>query len=235
MKDYHGVLDVPVTATQEQIKSQYRQLVRIYHPDRFPNPLDKVYAEEKLKEITEAYRALSSSTTQQTYATGTVEGPPRPAIAPLWVDFGMVNANEKSVRTVQVNNLGGPYHQINFIYGDHNPWFQVGNGRPLTENGPMPVVFDIVADVRKLEPLQAHHSWVEIDMDGARTRLNPYRKGGQGTIILQAFYSSFPCFSHLSCCFNWIFNHAVWCRSTCHQQRLVCFGKCLVYQTPASR
>ena len=34
MKDYYDVLDVPITATRDQIKAQYKQLVRVYHPER---------------------------------------------------------------------------------------------------------------------------------------------------------------------------------------------------------
>lgn len=58
MKSYYSVLDLEHDATDEQIRSQYRQLVRIYHPDRFSNQGDKVYAERKLQEINEAYYGL---------------------------------------------------------------------------------------------------------------------------------------------------------------------------------
>lgn len=172
MKDYHGILDIPVNATQEEIKHQYRQLVRIYHPDRFTNPIDKVYAEEKLKEINEAYSALYNQKTEPSPEVNTSDGPPKPVLEPLWLDFGLVNANEAAVRSFQVNNLGGPAKSIEFIYPDQQRWFQIGNGRPVTQGAPLPVVFDVTADVRKLAPTQVHHTWVEVDMDGARTRLN---------------------------------------------------------------
>ncbi|MEM7131947.1 MAG: DnaJ domain-containing protein [Chloroflexota bacterium] len=58
MKDYYTILDLPPNATDEQIRTQYRQLVRIYHPDRFSNATDRTYAERKLMEINEAYYAL---------------------------------------------------------------------------------------------------------------------------------------------------------------------------------
>jgi DnaJ-domain-containing protein 1 len=32
-KDYYTILDIPVTATPEQIKDQYRKLAKKYHPD----------------------------------------------------------------------------------------------------------------------------------------------------------------------------------------------------------
>jgi len=170
MKDYYGVLDVTAMATPEEIKAQYRQLVRVYHPDRFMNPLDKVFAEEKLKEINEAYRILTShvATNVETDAPGTN---PNPVIEPAWIDFGVVTATEKVTRSFLVHNQGGPAHNIDFVYME-KAWFKVSNGRPATAEVPMPVIFDVTVDVRKLASDQAHHGWVDIDMDGFRTRLN---------------------------------------------------------------
>jgi len=55
-KDYYGLLGVPKGATQKDIKQAYRKLARKYHPDL--NPDDKA-AEEKFKELNEAYEVLS--------------------------------------------------------------------------------------------------------------------------------------------------------------------------------
>lgn len=56
-KDYYAILGVPRNATQKEIKQAYRRLARKYHPD--VNPGDKS-AEEKFKEISEAYEVLSN-------------------------------------------------------------------------------------------------------------------------------------------------------------------------------
>lgn len=56
MKDYYEILGVPRDASEADIKKAFRQLALKYHPDR--NPGDKE-AEEKFKEINEAYSCLS--------------------------------------------------------------------------------------------------------------------------------------------------------------------------------
>ena len=56
MKDPYSILGVSRDATDEQIKTAYRELVRKYHPDNFTddNPLREL-AEEKMQEVNNAY------------------------------------------------------------------------------------------------------------------------------------------------------------------------------------
>ena len=59
MKDPYEVLGVPHGASEEDIKKAYRELVRKYHPDKYTdNPLADL-AQEKMKEINEAYDTLT--------------------------------------------------------------------------------------------------------------------------------------------------------------------------------
>ncbi len=63
-KDLYDVLGVKPDATDEEIKKAYRKLARKYHPD--VNPGDKK-AEERFKEINEAYEILSDSKRRKEY------------------------------------------------------------------------------------------------------------------------------------------------------------------------
>src|SRR6059058_2942852 len=54
-RDYYEVLSVSRTATEEEIKRSYRKLAVKFHPDKNP---DDAHAEEKFKELGEAYDVL---------------------------------------------------------------------------------------------------------------------------------------------------------------------------------
>ncbi|MBC9913442.1 DnaJ C-terminal domain-containing protein [Chitinophaga varians] len=64
VKDYYKILGVEKAATAEQIKKAYRKLAVKYHPDK--NQGDKA-AEDKFKEINEAYEVLSDAEKRKKY------------------------------------------------------------------------------------------------------------------------------------------------------------------------
>lgn len=65
MKDYYSILGVPNDADPELIKSVYRSLSKIYHPDQYVG--DKKFAEEKFKDINEAYECLKDPKKRENY------------------------------------------------------------------------------------------------------------------------------------------------------------------------
>jgi molecular chaperone DnaJ len=62
-RDYYEVLNVQRNASKDEIKDAYRKLAMQYHPDRNKSPK----AEEKFKEISEAYAVLSDDEKKQQY------------------------------------------------------------------------------------------------------------------------------------------------------------------------
>lgn len=69
-KDYYKILGVDRNATQEEIKRAFRRLALKYHPDRNKSP----DAEEKFKEISEAYAVLSDPEKRRQYDIFGYEG-----------------------------------------------------------------------------------------------------------------------------------------------------------------
>jgi molecular chaperone DnaJ len=63
-RDYYDVLGVSKTASEDEIKKAYRSLAKKYHPDLNPNNKE---AEEKFKEVNEAYETLSDQTKRSQY------------------------------------------------------------------------------------------------------------------------------------------------------------------------
>src|SRR6201982_863615 len=63
-RDYYETLGVSKTATEEEIRSAFRKLARKYHPDVAK---DKKAAEEKFKEINEAYEVLGDPENRKKY------------------------------------------------------------------------------------------------------------------------------------------------------------------------
>jgi molecular chaperone DnaJ len=63
-RDYYEVLSVTRTATEEEVKRSYRKLAVKYHPDKNP---DDPHAEEKFKELGEAYDVLMDADKRAAY------------------------------------------------------------------------------------------------------------------------------------------------------------------------
>ncbi len=64
MKDYYKILGVTKTTGEEELRKRYRKLAMLYHPDRNP---DDPTAEEKFKEVAEAYGVLTDPVKRREY------------------------------------------------------------------------------------------------------------------------------------------------------------------------
>ena len=63
-RDYYEVLGVNKSASEDEIKKAYKKMARKYHPDLNP---DNKEAEEKFKEVNEAYEVLSDANKKARY------------------------------------------------------------------------------------------------------------------------------------------------------------------------
>ncbi|MFW5890968.1 MAG: DnaJ C-terminal domain-containing protein [bacterium] len=84
-KNYYEILGIDKKSDQDTIKKAYRKLAVKYHPDK--NPKNKK-AEEKFKEINEAYSVLSDSKKRKQYDT-----------------FGSINNNMNDFQDIDIENI----------------------------------------------------------------------------------------------------------------------------------
>ncbi len=124
-KDYYKTLDVPKTASHDDIRKAFRKLARVYHPDVAK---DKKTAEAKFKEINEAYEVLSDPEKREKYDTlgadwdKVGQRPP-----PGWAGAGG--------RRGAADPNGGGFSFGGTGFSDFFEQFFSGGGRPGTRGG----------------------------------------------------------------------------------------------------
>ncbi|MDR2421388.1 MAG: DnaJ domain-containing protein [Oscillospiraceae bacterium] len=123
MNDPYAVLGVKHGASEEDVKRAYRELARKYHPDNYhDNPLADL-ASEKMKEINEAYDAITKGTVPPgagaSYARGGFGGEfaaVRSAIASGDLDYARRLLNESESRGAEWYFLAGSlYYRMGWL------------------------------------------------------------------------------------------------------------------------
>ena len=126
MTDPYEVLNIPSTATDEEVKKAYRDLARKYHPDNYhDNPLADL-AQEKMKEINAAYHTIQqergnrggggTSYAQQGY--GGYQYQQRTAGNPAFQQVRMaVNRNDLGMAEQLLDRMGDHNGEWNFLKG----------------------------------------------------------------------------------------------------------------------
>jgi DnaJ-class molecular chaperone len=93
-KDYYAILGVPKNAAEKDIKSAYRKLARKWHPDANPN--NPKEAEEKFKDIQEAYEVLGDAEKRRKYDV----------LGSDWQQAAREAEQQRSYRTAQSEDFG---------------------------------------------------------------------------------------------------------------------------------
>jgi curved DNA-binding protein CbpA len=65
--DFYDIIGVPTSASADEIRSAYRELVKRYHPDLYWTSEDKIRANDKLRQINEAYATLGDAERRRDY------------------------------------------------------------------------------------------------------------------------------------------------------------------------
>lgn len=121
----YDILGIPSSVSDDEVKKAYRKLSRIYHPDANMNKssAEQARAEEKFKEIQEAYKQIMKDREQATYYQGGHYGQGSPG------QTGYHNYFKESAQMQAVANYlnAGHYHEalhlLNQITERNARWF----------------------------------------------------------------------------------------------------------------
>lgn len=134
-RDYYETLGVARSSTADEIKKAYRKLAMKYHPDK--NPGDKA-AEDKFKDVSEAYEILSDAKTRTNYDqfghAGSAAGPSGPG-AGYYTQDPFAGFDYTGFRSGQNYTTESAYDLFNDIFGDMFAGTAAGRRGPVRKRG----------------------------------------------------------------------------------------------------
>ncbi|MBI2767056.1 MAG: J domain-containing protein [Chloroflexi bacterium] len=130
MKDYYGILGLPRSAGPDSINDAKRRLSFLYHPDSRAKDMDGSWADERIREINEAWDVLSDPARRAAYdratpSTRNATALPVLAVSPLEVELIGIAPNGLARFAVDIVQVGGPpfdaaIHDLEIGWG--MPW-----------------------------------------------------------------------------------------------------------------
>jgi molecular chaperone DnaJ len=188
-KDYYDILGVKKTATEDELKKAYRNLAKKYHPDK--NKGNKE-AENKLKEISEAYAVLSDKEKREQYdrlgreafSGGSPFGPGGFDFSQFAEQFGRATGRGRGTRRPSGGGSGGFTDIFSDLFGGGGVAYEPGPERGPDLEAELTIDFrDAVLGTTM--DLKVNGSSIKVKIpegvaDGQRIRLRG--KGGPGSM-----------------------------------------------------
>jgi curved DNA-binding protein len=197
-KDYYQILGVPRSADEKQVRKAFRKLAAKHHPDRNP---DDPGAEERFKEVNEAYTVLSDPEKRSLYDQyGHTGGPPPPPPGGRRTVYTSAEGADAEgfsdfFRTLFGGGFGGGFTSV----GGDDPFAQFGTRRSFRGGSVVdarPPSVEATLEVRLedafhggVKTLRLNGTTLDVTIpagvrDGARLRLRGQGPGG-GDVILR--------------------------------------------------
>lgn len=202
MRDPYQVLGVPSTATDDEVKKAYRNLARKYHPDNYhDNPLADL-AQERMKEINEAYEEIQSQRKRASSGSagsgyGTSYG--GTGYGGGYAGYQSYTGPYQRVRmAIQQGNLNLAEELLNAMQ-DHNAEWNFLKGAVCTRRGWMDEAKRYYQTAVQMDPGNAEYQRA---LDMAEGRQTAYRPDGYGPVSTGSCHMN-PCLPlclALSCC-----------------------------------
>lgn len=155
-KSAYKILDVDRSADEGDIKRAYRKKAKKYHPDT--SDLDKELAEEKFKEVREAYEILTGGNGSGQFP------PPQPEIDRSKIRFKNVRPGKANRATFTVKNRGGPVRVDLDLVDNRQDWIRAVSSTSLNDSNTFPLEVEIEAIGRDWN--ENYSGEVGVRMDG---------------------------------------------------------------------
>lgn len=167
-KDYYKILQVDCSAEPEVIKGAYERLAKKYHPD-----VNKtISANERMKEINEAYETLSDHSERVEYHKAWRQkraspppykenlNPPKPVAEPNHFEISDVPGERRIVSFI-VRNAGGPCKR--YKISNPNSWLKVINCVSISKPGSLPLKVSLLITASELDKYYKEYIRVKLD------------------------------------------------------------------------
>lgn len=153
MKNPYEVLGLKQGASQEEIKKAYRELVKKYHPDRHTNNELKDLAQEKMREINEAYDTLTKN---PSYSSSSAGGYSSSSSSSSNSSSSNSYIFQRVRQLINANNLQAAEAELSKISIKNAEWFYL-RGVINMKKGWYSQAYDDISTASNMEPSSAEY------------------------------------------------------------------------------